>query len=81
MSSAKCRSREEKWNAVIAEAHKKLLKGREYVAKIKAAIRVLERRKAEGEPWPGDSSQAPNGDAATHNYPTTEIFMQNTALR
>jgi hypothetical protein len=50
----KCRRREEKWNMAIAEAHKKLLQGRDYVAKMKSVIRMLEQRKAEGEPWPGE---------------------------
>jgi len=54
MSSAKLSTPQQSWDAMIADAKKR-------IQKLHTAISVCEENKKKGEPWPGSQI------AATHN--------------
>jgi hypothetical protein len=47
---------EHRWDEAIADARRKLMEAKVYLARIKAALKILERKKGVGEPWPGESA-------------------------
>jgi hypothetical protein len=56
----KGKSSQEKWDSAISAANKKLMEGRAHVAKMKAVIRLFQKRKEEGASWP-DGNIGQNG--------------------
>lgn len=50
MSIVKIGSAYESWDGAIREAKKR-------IESLQAAVRVFEKNKLSGEPWPGDSTQ------------------------
>ena len=44
-----------KWEEAIQDARQKLMEGKLYVARIKAAIKLFESQKSNGAPWPTQS--------------------------
>jgi hypothetical protein len=58
MSITKLNKRKTGWDNAIEEAKKN-------IDRLETAINVFEKKKAEGEPWPGTQTRGEN--AATHN--------------
>lgn len=42
------------WDLALADALRKYTEGKRYVAQMKIVIKWIEKKKANGEPWPGD---------------------------
>jgi hypothetical protein len=57
---------EHRWNEAIADAQRKLVEAKVYLARIKAALRILQRKKGAGEPWPGESATPLQKQARGH---------------
>lgn len=61
-----------KWDEALADARLSLIEAKAYIKRLRFAIKVFERNKNEGKPWPGESatplrraSQRPSAKAAT----------------
>jgi hypothetical protein len=52
MSTEKCNTIDPRWDEAIADVQRKLIEGKTYVARLKSAIRLFERNKANSVPWP-----------------------------
>jgi hypothetical protein len=57
MSSEKCKiTAVSTWDEAILDARQKVVQGKLYLARLKSAIKVFEKRKAAGDPWPTQST-------------------------
>jgi hypothetical protein len=45
------------WSDALADAKRKHAEGRAYTAKMRRVIRVIERKIADGEPFPGENKE------------------------
>jgi hypothetical protein len=52
MSTEKGNTIDSRWDEAISDARRKLSEGKNYVAHLKSAIKLFERNKASGVPWP-----------------------------
>jgi hypothetical protein len=43
------------WNQAISEAEKKIVEAKDYITRLRQAIRSFEVMRDSGEPWPGTS--------------------------
>jgi hypothetical protein len=53
------------WDSAIQDARQKIVEGKIYLARIKSALKLFERKRAVGEPWPGTQSEGHGENAAT----------------